>query len=61
MFANPVFITPGIFIFSIGLVGVWVKARPPNSPIVQFDTTPTQCQAQLPNGQNIRVFIVIIS
>ena len=60
MFANPVFITLGIFIFSIGLVGVWVKVRPPNSSIVQFDTTPIQYQAQLQIGQNVRVFIVII-
>ena len=60
MFANPVHNSRYIY-FEIGLVGVWVKVSPPNSPIVQFDTTPIQCQAQLQNGQNVRVFIVIIS
>ena len=35
-----------------GCVGNWVKIRPQNSPIMQFDTTPTQYQTRPQKSQS---------
>ena len=35
-----------------GCVGNWVKIRPQNSPIMQFDTTPTQSQTRPQKSQS---------